>query len=88
MLNGLCESQNWRCAYCAGYLSDDIATVSHVVPLRIGGKPGWLNAVAACTDCDKRHERFVIRKAKFDSIDAAVSAAVMAWDGYSSPHRQ
>ena len=52
----LCESQNWRCAYCGVRcergLVDNGATTDHVKPLSAGGSRRWANEVMACRLCN------------------------------------
>jgi 5-methylcytosine-specific restriction endonuclease McrA len=38
-----------QCAYCGRF---DATTMDHVVPRSRGGATSWLNAVAACVDCN------------------------------------
>ena len=52
---------NYTCTYCGEKLTEQTATVDHVIPRHYGGK-GGNNLVTACKPCNK---------AKADSIPAS-----------------
>jgi len=45
---------DWRCQYCSMRLSDEHATIDHVMPTSRGGKTSWVNCVTACKKCNKQ----------------------------------
>jgi len=42
----------FTCQYCGRHLSDNSATIDHVLPLCRDGKHSWKNVVAACKPCN------------------------------------
>lgn len=40
------------CQYCTIELTEQNATVDHIVPRQRGGSNSWVNMVAACRDCN------------------------------------
>lgn len=50
----LFNRDNWKCQYCEIALTDENATMDHIVPSSRGGKTSWLNCVAACRSCNRK----------------------------------
>lgn len=48
---GLLKRDHGQCAYCG---QPGASTMDHVLPKSRGGATDWLNAVAACSDCNGR----------------------------------
>ena len=66
LIHGLCEAQNWRCAYCGVVMQaphetplDDLHwSVDHYVPRAHGGTSHWENLFAACRRCNQARAHF------------------------------
>lgn len=48
--SGVLRRDGYRCAYCGEH---NATTMDHVLPRSQGGPTTWLNAVAACFDCNQ-----------------------------------
>lgn len=44
----------WRCVYCGDHVSQENATLDHVVPKAQGGSRSHKNLVLACGECNQR----------------------------------
>lgn len=42
----------YHCQYCDLRLEKNNCTIDHVIPVSLGGKSTWNNAVTACLDCN------------------------------------
>lgn len=45
---------NYTCQYCGRSLTDNNATIDHIVPKSKGGLWSWLNLVACCEECNQK----------------------------------
>lgn len=45
---------NHKCQYCGTKVSNDTATLDHVIPQSKGGRGNWLNLTTACGFCNSR----------------------------------
>lgn len=82
----LCESQDWRCAYCGVPFTDDrwsdtSASFDEVIPRCKGGSRTWENQVAACRACNNErgmidawqfHYQITRRQARRAKMDTPV----------------
>jgi 5-methylcytosine-specific restriction endonuclease McrA len=55
---------NWTCQYCGTGVSQNSATLDHVIPVSKGGKSIWENTVCACKDCNDDKGAKMIRPKK------------------------
>lgn len=47
------EEWGWKCAYCDRQLTEDTATIDHVLPKHKGGQNVKHNMVCSCSRCNK-----------------------------------
>jgi CRISPR/Cas system Type II protein with McrA/HNH and RuvC-like nuclease domain len=47
------EAWNWRCAYCNRQLTQDSATIDHILPKHKGGQNVRNNMMCSCSNCNK-----------------------------------
>lgn len=47
------EAWEWRCAYCDKQLSENTATIDHIVPKHKGGQNIRSNLACACGNCNR-----------------------------------
>jgi predicted restriction endonuclease len=47
------ESWEWKCAYCDKQLSQDSATIDHILPKHKGGQNVKNNMLCSCSECNR-----------------------------------
>lgn len=52
--NGIFTRDSWHCQYCNKIVTQNSATIDHVIPRAIGGKTTWQNCVTSCTKCNTK----------------------------------
>ena len=55
---------NFTCQYCHGKFLVNELTFDHLVPKYLGGKTTWTNVVSACTSCNVKKGRRLLKYAK------------------------
>jgi 5-methylcytosine-specific restriction endonuclease McrA len=51
----------FRCQYCDGKFAPADLTFDHVLPRARGGQTSWQNVVAACSPCNTRKDKFILK---------------------------
>lgn len=62
MQRALVQRDGWTCAYCGKSLTQETATIEHVLPLSRGGLDAIKNMVLACRSCNQAAGSLNIRK--------------------------
>ena len=57
---------NFSCQYCNGKFSANELTFDHLTPKCIGGKTTWTNVVSACTLCNVKKGRRLLKYSKMN----------------------
>ena len=52
---------NFSCQYCHGEFSANELTFDHLIPKYIGGNTTWTNVVSACTSCNVKKGRRLLK---------------------------
>ncbi|MGA0128667.1 MAG: HNH endonuclease [Burkholderiales bacterium] len=47
------EAWNWKCAYCDKELTENTATIDHILPKHKGGQNIRQNMACCCTNCNR-----------------------------------
>lgn len=62
MRRAIVDRDGWTCAYCGKCLTQETATIEHVLPLSRGGRDAIKNMVLACRSCNRAAGSLNIRK--------------------------
>lgn len=62
MRRAIVDRDGWTCAYCGKVLTQETATIEHVLPLSRGGLDAIKNMVLACRSCNQEAGSLNIRK--------------------------
>lgn len=59
---------SWLCQYCRKHLTNQTATIDHVIPRSKGGRSTFDNTVAACEPCNSRKADRTLQQARMKLI--------------------
>ena len=68
---------NFSCQYCHQSFSANELTFDHIIPKCLGGKTTWNNVVSACTLCNLKKGRKLLRYTDMNFIKSPVKPTAM-----------